>query len=75
MQDENDNFGCLPDNIEDVPEVIRPMIIEQAVHIANVVLDELEKEGKLMEILTDWTRNQTAEYTKEIARKHIEEGH
>lgn len=74
MRDDDDNFGCLP-NMDDVPELAKPMIIEQAIHIANVVLNELEKEGKLFEVLTNMSRTETAELTKKIARKHIEEGH
>lgn len=72
--EDNDNFGCLPD-MSDVPEMIKPMIIEQAVHVAMVVLDELEKEGTLFEIVGNWSREQTAKHTKAIAIKHLEEGH
>lgn len=72
-EEDNDNFGCIPD-ISDVPEVIRPMVIEQAVHVAMVVLDELDKEGTLFEIVGTWSREKTAKHTKAIAIKHIE-GH
>jgi len=73
-EENDDNFGCLPD-ISDVPEILRPMIIEKAVHIAMVVLDELDEDGTLFEIVGNWSREKTAEHTKSIARKHIEEGH
>lgn len=70
----SDVFGCIPD-IDDVPEMVKPMVINRAVHLASAVVDMLDEEGKLAEILTTWSTDQIAKHVKELARKHLEEGH
>ena len=70
----SDMFGIIPD-IDNVPELAKPMIINQAVHLASAVVDMLDEEGKLAEILTSWSKDEIAKHTKQLARKHIEEGH
>ena len=67
-------FGCIP-NIDEVPEIAKPMVINQAVHLASAVVDMLDEEGRLIDILTNWSTNQIADYVKQLAKKHIEEGH
>lgn len=63
------NFGF---NINEYPEHLRPVIMERAANMANLVLDALEAEDLIADFFT-WSKPRVMAYQQAVLMKHIAE--